>query len=150
MRLMLEDDLAPCKTLDEVFERTVATLTELRDKDGYELRYVAGPISCDGDAKIPENLAKLKAERSQLMRTLGKSVLVFTAPFIFTAENYRKLGLFELNKEEREGQLQGFWDRLILSGLISAIHMAPGWERSPGATRERETALVSGVQVHYI
>lgn len=149
MRLLLEENLAPAQTLDEVFDQTVRSLTQLRE-DGYEAHYVAGPISCDGEDRIPKNLEALIAERTRLMHSFGGTVLLFTAPFIFTSEKYEQLGLFKLDKEVREQQLQEFWDRLILSGLIGAVHMAPGWQRSPGAMRERATALASDVPVYYI
>ena len=149
MRLLLEEDLAPAQTLDQVFEQTVQTLTQLRE-DGYEAQYVAGPISCDGEENIVRNLENLIATRSRLMHSLGRGVLLFTAPFIFTPEKYGQLGLFGLDKEEREQRLQEFWDKLILSGLITAIHMAPGWQRSPGARREHATALANKVPIYYI
>lgn len=150
MRLMLEEDLAHCTTLDELQSQVQATLRGLRD-DGYSIGYVAGPISCDGETNIPANIEKLLAARTQVMRRLGNKSLVFTAPFILSLEpyhnSYARLRLFDMDPNDREADLQLFWDNLIRSGLIDTIYFAKGWERSPGSRRERRTALENGVQV---
>jgi hypothetical protein len=147
MRIMLEEDLAHCTTLDEVQRQLIETLGYYTN-EGIDVSYVAGPISADGDHKIPENIDKLILARGQIVRYFrqkGKNEVPFTAPFVFTSELYRKIGLFEMDREEREELLQKFWDEIILSGLVKAIYFIPGWERSPGAKKERYTAQTAGV-----
>ena len=150
MRLMLEEDLSAATSLDELQTRTRQTLSELRD-DGFAIHYVVGPISCDGEENIPSNIEKLLAARTQVMHALGTRTLVLTAPFIFSLDpnhnSYNRLRLFEMEKERREAELQGFWDTLIESGLIDAVHFAEGYKRSPGAMRERRTAEKMSIPV---
>lgn len=147
---MLEEDLANCKSLAEVQAQTHHTLHELKDS-GLDIGYIAGPVSCDGDEHITENLRKLVEARTALMRrSMGKNIIYLTAPFIFTPELYRRLGLFDLPKEDREALLGEFWDELIGSGLLSSVHLAPGWERSPGARREQQTAQTRNIAVFEI
>ena len=143
---MLEENLADCNSLDEVQAQTQGTLSEFHE-DGFSIHYVAGPISADGEANIPLNLDKLIAARTRIMYQLGDCALVFTAPFIFTPEVYQRLGIFNMSRDDREAELQRFWDELILSGLIDGIHFVEGWQRSPGTQRERRTAEAAGVPV---
>lgn len=144
---MLEENLASCTTLPEVQMQTQATLSELRD-DGFAIHHVAGPISCDGDKLIRQNLVRLLAVRTEVMQRSARGIMVLTAPLVFTADTYDRLGLFRLPKFKRETALGCFWDDLILSGLIEAVHLAKGWERSPGSQRERSTALGASVPIY--
>jgi hypothetical protein len=149
MRIMLEEDLAGCRDLDEVQAQAQRTLGELKD-EGYSIRYVAGPISADGDEHIQRNLNALVAARTRVMHQVGERALVFTAPFIFTPEVYGALNIFTQPRDEREAAMQRFWDTLIGSGVVDGIYFADGWQRSPGARRERQTAEAVGVPVYDI
>lgn len=147
MRIMLEENLSTCKTMEEVLYQTQSTLQELRD-DGFPIVYVAGPISADGEEHIQRNIDRLLKARTKLVHLMGNRALSFTAPFIFTPEVYERLGVFDMNRDEREASLQQFWDTLIQSGVIDGIYFTPGWERSPGAQRERATADHVGVPIY--
>ena len=148
MRIMLEEDLAGCTSLEEVQHQTQATLRGLRE-DGYSIHYVAGPISCDGEEKISENIENLLRARTKVMKALGQKTLVFTAPYIFSLDpnhnSYARLGLFQMPREEREANLREFWRVLISSGLIGGITFLEGSERSPGANDERVAANLADV-----
>lgn len=150
MRTMLEEGAECCDTLDEVLASTKEVFAEFVE-DGYEIGYIAGPISADGEENISRNLQRLLDHRRQLMREVGSAgVRIFTAPIIFTPFAYNRLGLFRLDPAERESRLQQFWDAVVTSGLVHHIYFAPGWQRSQGTRREHATALASGVAVHYI
>lgn len=139
MRLLLEENLATCATLDEVRTQTEATFAELR-ADNFEIAYIAGPVSCDGEDQIPTNLGLLVDARTKVMYELGERTLTFTAPFIFTTEMYGRLGLFDLDREDREARMVCFWDGLLSSGHIGTVLFRQGWERSSGSRHERKTA----------
>lgn len=146
MRLLLEEDLAPCMTLDEVQMQAQATFAALR-ADGFDLGYIAGPVSCDGEDLIQTNLGLLVEARTRVMYGLGERTLTLTAPFIFTGEMYARLGLFEMARDEREENMGRFWDELLESGHIGTVLFRQGWERSPGSRRERATASRIGTRI---
>lgn len=146
MRLLLEENLAPCQTLDEVRLQTQATFAELRT-DGFDIAYIAGPVSCDGEDHIQANLRLLVDARTKVMHELGEKTLTFTAPFIFTHEMYDRLGLFDLERDDREARMGCFWDELLNSGHIGTVLFRQGWERSPGSRRERETASALNTRI---
>jgi len=147
---MLEEDLAWCKTLPDVQHQTQSTLRE----DDFLIHYVAGPISCDGEENIPHNIDKLFKARTDVMHALGNRSLVFTAPFIFSLDSnhnsYNRLGLFDIDRDEREAAMQDFWDQLLTSGLIDGVHFVDGWQRSPGARREHLTATENDIPAFYL
>lgn len=147
MRIMLEEDLSNCRTIEEVQIQTQSTLRELKD-DGYQIVYVAGAISADGEEHIQRNIDRLIRARGELLRKIGGQVLSFTAPFVFTPEVYEKLGVFTMEPSQREAMMQLFWDTLIRSGVVDGIYFTPGWERSTGAVREHTTAQATGVPVY--
>jgi hypothetical protein len=149
MRIILEEDLANCRTLDEVQTQAQETLRYFQDK-GDEVVYIAGPISADGEEHIQRNIDELIQSRGRLVRELGyrSGIWSFTAPFIFTPEVYEHLGIFEMDRETREVKLQEFWDELILSGVVDGIYFIPGWQRSMGARRERKTAEIAGIPTY--
>jgi hypothetical protein len=149
MRIRLEEDLANCRTLDEVQTQTQETLRDFQDM-GDEVVYIAGPISADGEEHIQRNIDELIQSRGRLVRELGyrSGIWSFTAPFIFTPEVYEHLGIFKMEREVREAKLQEFWDGLILSGVVNGIYFVQGWERSAGARRERETAEMAGIPTY--
>lgn len=147
MRIMLEEDLGNCQTLEEVQRQAQETLGYFQGI-GREVLYVAGPISADGEEYIQRNIEYLIQARGDLLRQLGGHAIPFTAPFIFTPEVYENLGIFNLERDIRETKMQAFWDELILSGVVDGMYFVPGWERSAGARKERETATGAGVPVY--
>lgn len=147
MRIMLEEDLANCRTLEEVQEQAQETLRYFQ-KIGHKVVYVAGPISADGDEHIQRNIERLIHARGDLLRQLGGQAIPFTSPFIFTPEVYNHLGIFEMERDAREQKMQQFWDQLILSGVVDGIYFMAGWERSAGACRERSTAKEANIPIY--
>lgn len=149
MRIMLEEDLARCRTLEEVQTQAQETFQYFHD-NGDKIVYVAGPISADGEEHIQTNIEALIEARGKLVQELGRSCRIwsFTAPFVFTPEVYANLGIFDFVPEERESRMQAFWDELILSGSVDGIYFVPGWERSTGARRERATAEAAGIPTY--
>lgn len=144
---MLEEDLANCRTLGELQEQTQETLRYFQDI-GRAVVYIAGPISADGDEHIQRNIERLIQARGDLLRQLGGRAIPFTAPFIFTPEVYEKLGIFNMERDARETEIQAFWDELILSGVVDGVYFMSGWERSAGARKERETAESAGIPLY--
>jgi hypothetical protein len=136
--------------LQEVGAAVQEVLREYR-KDGYAIGYIAGPVSCDGEDQIVPNLRRLVEARTAVMHArVGERALFFTAPFIFTPDVYRRLGLFDLDPAVREKQLRKFWDVLLESGFIDEISVVDGWPRSPGTQQEHETAQRLGLRINYL
>jgi hypothetical protein len=147
MRIWLEEEVTSCKTLEEVYDAASAALCEMRNDGEYRVGYVAGPISCDGEDKIADNIGKLIQARNSQMHALGERTLLFTAPFIFTPEVYDNLKLFTISREERETQLRNFWRKIISSGNVDFVLFREGYERSPGSLDELEAARTANLQV---
>ncbi len=144
-----ESKLEACTSLDELLNTTIEMMGGLKQQ-GYEIHHVAGAISADGDQYILRNLEELLRQRERVAQKLGASAIVITSPLIFTEEVYSGLGIFDMERQEREACLQQFWDNVIGAGLIDCIHLAPGWERSPGSNKEHEAAKNYGVNISYL
>lgn len=144
-----ETELEVCTSLDELLDSTTRMMRKLRDQ-GYEIHHVAGAISADGDEHIPRNLAELSRQQARVAQQLGERAVVITSPRVFTDKVYASLRVFEMAREEREACLQEFWDKVIGSGLLDGVHLAPGWERSPGTNKEHEAAQRYGVPIEYL
>jgi hypothetical protein len=134
---------------DEALACTLTALQGVVDS-GLEVHYVAGPISADGDEHIERNLEVLLRHGEQVAKALGSRALVLTSPLVFTPDIYASLKIFEKERGAREQSLQAFWDHIIGSGVLAAIHFAPGWKRSPGARLEHEAANRHNVNVYYL
>jgi hypothetical protein len=149
MRTWLEEEVEGCHTLGEVAQATLGTLRDINPDGTYEIGYVAGPISCDGDEKIPGNIEELHRLRTKTLPEIAGRALLFTSPHIFTSEVYARLGLFQLERGEREIQMRQFWRTIIASGHVDYILVRQGFERSPGTLDEIRTAEEHGVEVRY-
>lgn len=144
-----ETEYLNCTTIGEVLDCTVEALQRLR-QEGFSIHHVAGAISADGDEHIARNLAELLQWRTVVAQGLGSRAIVLTSPLVFTTDIYTRLRIFDMPREARENALQEFWDGVLESGLFDSVYFTPGYERSPGARREHETALRYGVTIKYL
>jgi len=106
--------------------------------------YVAGPMESVG-GNMNEPLFDFVAKR---LRDSGCEVM---NPAELTRELIGPISkLLAMSKEQRKETRKGLLAKELVWIINNAttVVMLPGWERSPGATAERATALALGIPVH--
>ena len=106
--------------------------------------YIAGPMESVG-GNMNEPLFDFVAKK---LRASGCEVM---NPAELTRELIGPISkLMAMSKEERKATRRGLLAKELVWIVNNAttVVMLPGWERSPGATAERATALALNIPVH--
>lgn len=147
MKSRFDEQLQNAQSLSEVRDKVIALLQELR-KEQKQLAYVAGTIFSDGAEFVQRNISRLD-DLTDKLRAKNKFP-IFSSVDIFYGGLFDRLPESKLQYIERRKLFIQFWRDIIGCGYITDIYMAPGWEKSEGATDEHTTATNKGITIHYI
>lgn len=106
--------------------------------------YVAGPIESVG-GNMNEPLFDYVTEKLRAKGCFVMNPWELTRELVGSREQLQAMGKAE-RKENRKGLLAKELKWIIDNA--DHVVMLPGWEKSPGATAERATALAMGIPVH--
>lgn len=149
MRERIAEAVSLASSLEEVENAFLAFIEKVKIETGSDrIGYVAGTIYSDGEEHIARNIARLAGYTEQLSNR--HNFPIFCAGDIFGFGLFERLAEMKLAVQEREAKFISFWRNVIGSGHISDLFMAPGWEKSVGATDEHCTALEAGIALHYV
>ncbi len=124
-------------------ESEIKTLTALAAKEIAHIKTipppvvrVSGPLTSDGPARYQYHAGRLLAAE-QILRSRGISVWSFCD---VEKEIYEQGYAYD-------NIMRYFHKPILASGLIKEVYFLPQWERSRGATKEREIAIANGIPV---
>jgi hypothetical protein len=129
--------------------KTARTYIELREiaevvliRFGRPVAQVCGPISTGGLGTVAENTARLDVTIETLINE-GEKIfdqIPFEEPISRICS--------ERNRDSYDWMiLYEFYQPLFIKGYINKMYFLPGWQRSIGATWEREQAVERGFEI---
>ncbi len=127
---------------DEVQKRIIKKLEEAKSKDKQgRVGFVSGPFFSNGPLRVVRNYRQLR----KYARHIRESV---DFPVFSAIDFISRAALMKLTSQNyHTGE---FWKKIIGSGFVTDIYMAPNWEKSKGARSEHEAAKECGIKINYL
>jgi len=143
MKTKLKLVLEKADSFNEAEKLLIAFLSDVRQTSG-RVGYVAGLVASEGVEHVSKNYQYLSNFAQEIQK--NHNIPVFSCGDIFGNGLFEKLCQNGIDHEA----FKLYWRKVIQSELITDIFMAPGWERSGGATDEHETAKKLKIKIHYL
>lgn len=140
------------RSLEDVYQ-TICDLFNMIKRQGFEINYVAGIVTSDGPEMVQEYFEILNKFVAKLsVNNLNKFFFSSHDIFNMVVKNDDgtevKLKQYLITKcNFQHADFMNFWRQLLESGLITKIYLAPGWQRSKGASEECDIALEQNIEI---
>lgn len=148
MKEILFRPLIGAQTLTEAQRRIIPVIEKLWTPEK-RLGYVAGIIASDGPDNIQRNIQLLGESVERIQTHIEFPIFSAIDVFGETGLWDKYIPLF-IERKITDEDFMSFWRNVIYSGFITDIFMAPGWERSNGASDEEKIARIAGLKVYYL
>ncbi|MBI4098032.1 MAG: DUF4406 domain-containing protein [Candidatus Levybacteria bacterium] len=120
----------------------IERLKKIRKESGSNrIGFVAGKLSSKKLLDTIKNFIALNNSVKYVKRNIN-------FPIVSSLDFFFSTILIKLTSSEKINQ--DLWEKILKSGYITDIFMAPGWEESKGAVNEHQIAKKSGLKITYL
>jgi hypothetical protein len=131
-------------TFDDIADAVIKVLNEEKLKHpDHIVNFVSGSVTSDGPEYIQRNLKKLIKHTENVAKKTKAPT--FSANYVVDLFSQ----VIPQSDNVKPNRLK-FWDNIMKSQLITDVYMAPGWEKSIGATEEHKLAKKLKMEMHYL
>jgi hypothetical protein len=134
--------VASARTLDTIADAAIKDLTELSQKYR-RIGYVCGILTSDGMQFKDDNKALLRLYTAQISKSVNYPI--FCAATLANDKIEAKIARY--NQFDVNHKL---WDRVMRSGLVTDMFMAPRWYLSTGSRVEFSAAVDEEMAIHHV